>query len=133
MSECPKCGYDRRHGDLECPKCGIVYVKYEKYIEELKQKQEIAKPEGKKDIVGDSLRFSEYPLKAKLAIILPLVNIVLYILLIIIELEYSTYGWNGDDYLFFYCVVIFGGLIYSFIFMRRTWAVHLFVFLYFFR
>jgi curved DNA-binding protein CbpA len=31
-NKCPKCGYERKPGDIECPRCGIVYEKYAIYL-----------------------------------------------------------------------------------------------------
>lgn len=33
MAKCPKCNYERKPNDIECPRCGIVYEKYERYVD----------------------------------------------------------------------------------------------------
>ena len=49
MQQCPKCGYVRKHSDInpnnECPRCGVIYTKYKKKpikedINQLKDKNE---------------------------------------------------------------------------------------------
>jgi len=40
MNKCPKCGYERKPGDIECPRCGIVYEKYEIYITKKQAEEE---------------------------------------------------------------------------------------------
>lgn len=44
MSKCPKCNHDRMPNDKECPRCGIIYEKFESYIDKKKTLQESEEP-----------------------------------------------------------------------------------------
>ena len=45
MTQCPKCNYIRKSSDdkfiplTECPSCGVIYAKYEKFLEQQKEQQ----------------------------------------------------------------------------------------------
>lgn len=40
MEKCPKCNQERQPNGIECPHCGIVYEKYEVYIDKKRMAQE---------------------------------------------------------------------------------------------
>lgn len=44
IKKCPKCGAENEIGDItpfaECPSCGVIYAKYEKFLEQQKAQQE---------------------------------------------------------------------------------------------
>jgi len=41
--ECPKCGADRKVGDVECPRCGVIYEKHEQLSAQQQAEKEAAK------------------------------------------------------------------------------------------
>lgn len=43
MTECPKCNYERKPNSTECPRCGVVYEKYENYVNKKRMEQESEK------------------------------------------------------------------------------------------
>jgi predicted Zn finger-like uncharacterized protein len=49
---CPKCGSQRLPGDKTCYKCGVIYQKYESYMEK-KIIDETRKPHGTKDVIEE--------------------------------------------------------------------------------
>jgi 6-pyruvoyl-tetrahydropterin synthase len=63
MTKCPKCNYERKPNSIECPHCGIVYEKYEKYVDkkrvvqESTNQQEVKKIDKEKD---NNFRFKKY-------------------------------------------------------------------------
>ena len=45
--ECPKCGYERQPNAAECPQCGVIYEKWEAFLDK-KQDKDKAKSYKKK-------------------------------------------------------------------------------------
>ncbi len=57
--ECPKCGCDRRSGDVECPHCGVIYEKHEQMLAQQKADEKKKKEEAEKRFAEEKARIQE--------------------------------------------------------------------------
>jgi len=63
MNKCPKCGYERKPGDIECPQCGIVYEKYEIYIAKKRLKERWIETQAKLKLQEEKRKAEEKAIK----------------------------------------------------------------------
>lgn len=88
MTKCPKCNYERKPNSKECPHCGIVYEKYEDYLDKKRTEQESKHQIGDKKVYNEKDKSKKYfltsPKRRLFAILIPIIvvtSIVGYVIL----------------------------------------------------
>ncbi|NWH06897.1 hypothetical protein [Desulfobacter latus] len=70
MKQCPKCKYTRKSSDdkftplTECPSCGVIYAKYERFLEQQREQQK-AKQKDAEDTEKTTQQKASIPFKKK--------------------------------------------------------------------
>lgn len=83
MAKCPKCNYERKPNSIECPRCGIVYEKYEEYIDKKRVAQEPTNQKEVKKIDKEKVNFKKILLGSKqrrlFIILIPVIVIIVIV------------------------------------------------------